>query len=242
MDEPYLPVCDVWSLGCVLYELCNQQPPFQAKTHLQLQAKIKRGTFPPISDFYSVQLRSIIRECITVDPDLRPTCYDLINSLSIKFLRKEMELKEYNQTLNTLKYELINKSEELKKKDQFIQLRENRCKEKELKLSEREKKINDKESQLDKVEDTMIEEFNLKKQALDLEAKEVRLAYQKEFWTVVEKEVNDRLKSRPRGPRDFEDLNILRMKNLNTTETPKFRVTDEYERQKNMEIRKYRIN
>lgn len=95
---------------------------------------------------------------------------------------------------------------------------------------------------MDKVEDTMIEEFNLKKQALDLEAKEVRLAYQKEFWTVVEKEVNDRLKSRPRGPRDFEDLNILRMKNLNTTETPKFRVTDEYERQKNMEIRKYRIN
>ena len=89
----------------------------------------------------------------------------------------------------------------------------------------------------------MIEEFNLKKQALVLEAKEVRLAYQKEFWSVVEKEVNDRLKSRPRGPRDFEDMNILRMRNLNTTsETPKFRVTDEYERQKNMEIRKYRIN
>ncbi|KAI3403507.2 KIN3 [Candida oxycetoniae] len=269
MDEPYSPVCDIWSLGCVLYELCNLQPPFQAKTHLQLQSKIKRGIIPNLSESYSFQLRSIIKECITVDPNLRPSCYDLINSLSIKFLRKEMELAEYNRTLSQLKYELINKNEELKKKEQFLQIHESKLKEKELNLTQ--------------MENNLIEEFNLKKKSLDLEAKEVRLGYQKEFWTVVEKEVEkkvqERLKSRPRGPRELDDIhtattsgtndsnnnsnsnsnnntnntnNILRNKNLNLAQETipnnlpfsnhKFRVTDEYERQRNIEIRKYRIN
>ena len=73
MDNPYSPVCDIWSLGCVLFELCTLQPPFQAKTHLQLQTKIKKGIIPNLPDIYSSQLISIIRECITVDPNSRPT-------------------------------------------------------------------------------------------------------------------------------------------------------------------------
>ncbi|WLF80668.1 G2-specific serine/threonine protein kinase [Lodderomyces elongisporus] len=266
MDEPYSPVCDIWSLGCVLYELCNLVPPFQAKTHLQLQSKIRRGVIPNLAEGYSIQLRTLIKECITVDPELRPTCYDLINTLSVKFLRKEMELNEYNRTLTSLKYELINKSEELKKKEQFLQVQESKLKEKELGIVQ--------------MENSLIGEFNLKKQALDLEAKEVRLGYQKEFWTVVEKEVEkqlekqsekqiekrvqERINSRPRGPRPLDDMRsassssgddiVLRNKNLNVAATygepnltaqfasPKFRVTDEYERQRNTEVRKYRIN
>ncbi|KAI5954911.1 KIN3 [Candida jiufengensis] len=265
MDEPYSPVCDIWSLGCVLFELCNSQPPFQAKTHLQLQAKIKRGSIPHINEIYSSQLRSIIKDCITVDPNERPTCYDLMNSLSVKFLRKEMELNDTNTSLTNFKNELIAKTDELKRKENLLNIRDKNLKEKEQKLADREdhllekeqklheleSKIRLKENQFKNLENTLIEEFNLKKQALDLESKEIRLFYQTEFWSIVDKEVNDRLKARPKGPQTLDDLKILKNKNLNTTTTTptnlvsefgKFRVTDEYERQRNMEVRKYRIN
>ena len=117
MDNPYSPVCDIWSLGCVLFELCNLPPPFQAKTHLQLQARIRSGEIPEISPVYSQHLRNIISESITVEPDSRPTCYELLNSISVRMFRKEMELKSLNETLNAFQAQLVIKSAELKKRE-----------------------------------------------------------------------------------------------------------------------------
>ncbi|CAI5759380.1 unnamed protein product [Candida verbasci] len=187
MDQPYDPVCDIWSLGCVLYELCCLQPPFQAKTHLQLQAKIKRGQVPEIDQEYSQQLRNIIKDCITVNPNDRPTCFDLINTLSIRFLRKEMELKELNVHLNEFKIQLLNKNDELKKKENYLSAQERKLKEMEIKIEE---------------------EFELRKRQLELEAKELRLTYQREFKLVVEQEVekikNTNTTYKLKGPKELE--------------------------------------
>lgn len=117
MDNPYSPVCDIWSLGCVLFELCNLHPPFQAKTHLQLQANIRSGQIPDVSPIYSQHLRNIISESITVDAEARPTCYELLNSISVRMFRKEMELKNLNDTLNAFQNQLVIKNNELKKRE-----------------------------------------------------------------------------------------------------------------------------
>ena len=195
MDNPYSPVCDIWSLGTVLFELCNLQPPFQAKTHLQLQAKIKRGVIPEISDTYSGQLRSIIKECITIDPDLRPSCHDLLQTLSIKFLRKEMELKEISLNLNEFQKQLLTKNDELKKKELYLINLErkvlNQREELEDEYDHIQKKCN---TQKKLLEEELVEEFESRKRAMDLEAKEVRLGYQREFKLVVEQEVQHRIK------------------------------------------------
>lgn len=44
-DLPYNGKCDVWSLGCVLYEMTSFRPPFLAPDILQLRNKIVEGQF-----------------------------------------------------------------------------------------------------------------------------------------------------------------------------------------------------
>lgn len=34
---------DIWSCGCLLYELAALRPPFEANNHLSLAIKIKAG-------------------------------------------------------------------------------------------------------------------------------------------------------------------------------------------------------
>lgn len=195
MDQPYNPVCDIWSLGCVLFELCSLQPPFQAKTHLQLQTRIKKGIISDLPDVYSTQLVSMIKECITVDPESRPSCFDLLQSLPIRFLRKEMELKEITVELNDYQKQLVSKSEELKKKDNYLHTLEQ-------KISIQRNGIQDEFNNLQKkynlqkqkLEEELIEEFETRKKLMDQEAKEVRLNYQREFKLVVEQEVQQRIK------------------------------------------------
>lgn len=36
---------DVWSVGCIIYEMANLKPPFQATNLIELGNKIDKGTF-----------------------------------------------------------------------------------------------------------------------------------------------------------------------------------------------------
>lgn len=194
MDNPYSPVCDIWSLGCVLFELCTLLPPFHASTHLQLQAKIRKGDIPEISSLYSLHLRSIIYESITVDPQQRPSCYDLLENLSVKMFRKEMDLKNASSNLNEFKKQLVLKSEELKKREASLKTLELKVKTRQSELEEEYAKLQANcTREQDIFERQLLEEFDTQKRQMDQEAKEMRLNYQREFRHVVEQEVQQRL-------------------------------------------------
>lgn len=45
-DEPYNFKSDIWSLGCVLYELITLEPPFKANNMAALHKKIQKGRYP----------------------------------------------------------------------------------------------------------------------------------------------------------------------------------------------------
>ena len=47
---------DIWSLGCVIYELIALQPPFMANSHLALAEKILAGQIERIPERYSEDL------------------------------------------------------------------------------------------------------------------------------------------------------------------------------------------
>lgn len=67
---------DVWSLGCIAYELCMLRSPFRLddKENLSLYdlfQRITKGQFPPISEKYSPELRQMVMAMLKLDPDQR---------------------------------------------------------------------------------------------------------------------------------------------------------------------------
>jgi len=52
--------CDIWSLGCVLYELCTLVPPFMDEEYSRLRQKIINYIAPDIPDRYSSDPRNMI--------------------------------------------------------------------------------------------------------------------------------------------------------------------------------------
>lgn len=97
--EKYTLRSDIWAVGCIMYELCQKEPPFNARTHIQLVQKIREGKFPPLPEFYSPELRNVIASCLRVNPDTRPDTASLINLPIIRLVRKEKEVVDIGRTL-----------------------------------------------------------------------------------------------------------------------------------------------
>lgn len=97
--ETYTLKSDIWSLGCIIYELCSREPPFNAKSHYQLVQKIKEGKVSPLPDMYSQELSAVIRDCLRVNPDRRPDTAALLNLPVVCLMRKEREVVETGRAL-----------------------------------------------------------------------------------------------------------------------------------------------
>ncbi|KAI1815601.1 kinase-like protein [Poronia punctata] len=89
--ERYTLKSDIWSLGCVIYELCAKEPPFNAKTHFQLVQKIKEGKVAPLPPVYSAELMAVIKDCLRVNPDMRPDTASLLNLPVVRLMRMQRE-------------------------------------------------------------------------------------------------------------------------------------------------------
>ncbi|XP_043820268.1 serine/threonine-protein kinase Nek8 isoform X4 [Dromiciops gliroides] len=70
--KPYNQKSDIWALGCVLYELASLKRAFEAANLPALVLKIMSGTFAPISDRYSVELRQLVLSLLSLEPSQRP--------------------------------------------------------------------------------------------------------------------------------------------------------------------------
>lgn len=59
-DQAYDFKSDIWSLGCVIYEMCALYPPFRAEDMKALFKKVIKGSFQRIPGLYSNDLQLVI--------------------------------------------------------------------------------------------------------------------------------------------------------------------------------------
>ena len=133
-DAPYSYKSDLWSIGCVIYELCNLKPPFQGKDLDELYENVCKGNPERINKAYSDELWKMILMLLQVDVNKRADCNMFLNSDLIR--KKMMEMKKdpnceieafiYNKNkdmendylLETIKFKDIKEIKEQKKEEE----------------------------------------------------------------------------------------------------------------------------
>jgi len=84
---------DIFSFGCILFEVVTGQRPFTGNDHIEILNKLIREPAPPIAAFNPnapADLQRIVRRCLAKDPDER---YQNIKDVAIelKDVRREMQ-------------------------------------------------------------------------------------------------------------------------------------------------------
>jgi NIMA (never in mitosis gene a)-related kinase len=67
-DQPYDNKSDIWSLGCVLYEMVTLNPPFQASNMDKLFRTVLSGNYEKIPAKYSPKLNLVLSHLLQVNP------------------------------------------------------------------------------------------------------------------------------------------------------------------------------
>ncbi|XP_071990589.1 serine/threonine-protein kinase Nek5 isoform X2 [Engystomops pustulosus] len=103
-NRPYNNKTDIWSLGCVLYELCTLKHPFEAGNLRQLVLKICRGRYEPLSAKYSYDLRTLISQLFKISPRDRPSITSILKKPFLEkrisnFLSPKLMEEEFGHTV-----------------------------------------------------------------------------------------------------------------------------------------------
>ncbi|KAL4438137.1 hypothetical protein ABPG74_016916 [Tetrahymena malaccensis] len=94
-NQPYDSKCDVWSMGCVLYELMAHHPPFEAKSMEELYKKVCKGTYQKLPKSYSQEMNDFINLCLRKNPKQRPCVNSLLEFQGLQpYLQNILENEE----------------------------------------------------------------------------------------------------------------------------------------------------
>jgi NIMA (never in mitosis gene a)-related kinase 2 len=133
-DLRYNEKSDIWSAGCLLYEMVSLNPPFQAKSHAELASKISKGKVDRIPSRYSEDLQKVLDWMMALDYNLRPKVDEILNLPQVSLRLREKKLKDETQRIKEFEAKLKDRLEkanlvknELYKKEKDILSREEIC-------------------------------------------------------------------------------------------------------------------
>lgn len=104
-DQPYDSKSDLWSVGCVIYEMVTLQPPFRGNDMGDLYRKVTKGHYAELPTTYSPDLSGLVRTLLQVNPVLRPSCDRLLGMpMVIRHMTGQNEESgEQSSLLSTIK-------------------------------------------------------------------------------------------------------------------------------------------
>ena len=121
-NKPYDSKSDIWALGVLLYELMTFKMPFNAVSLPLLSIKIKRGVYNPPPNTYSSEIRDLLKKCLTLEPEKRPSINEILKLPLIKNrINKFLNEVQYDQDLSKTmakKYKEKKREEKHKKKQE----------------------------------------------------------------------------------------------------------------------------
>ena len=103
-SQPYDFKSDIWSLGVLLYEMCALKMPFDASNLPQLYIKIINCNYPPLNNYYSNDLKKLVKSMLNETSLKRPNIGEILNYRIIqprikKFLNDTEYEAEFSHTV-----------------------------------------------------------------------------------------------------------------------------------------------
>uniref|UniRef100_UPI003AAB6B17 serine/threonine-protein kinase Nek2 isoform X4 n=1 Tax=Centroberyx gerrardi TaxID=166262 RepID=UPI003AAB6B17 len=168
---------DIWSLGCLLYELCALSPPFTAYNQKELAEKIREGKFRRIPYRYSEELNTLLCKMLHLKDYLRPSVESILQSSLLADMVAEEQRKaqarprrrspESGCPVHKPAEAAPASAAELRLREQVLRDREKALKEREERLEQREQELCVRE-QLSKEKltraESLLRNYNLLKQ------------------------------------------------------------------------------
>ncbi|XP_051645070.1 serine/threonine-protein kinase Nek11 isoform X3 [Manacus candei] len=97
--QGYNTKSDIWSLGCILYEMCCMNHAFTGQNFLSVVIKIVEGDTPSLPDRYPSKLNALLSSMLNKNPSLRPTAAEILKTSYIDEQLKKIQYKFTNMTV-----------------------------------------------------------------------------------------------------------------------------------------------
>nr|XP_024101173.2 serine/threonine-protein kinase Nek11 isoform X7 [Pongo abelii]XP_024101174.2 serine/threonine-protein kinase Nek11 isoform X7 [Pongo abelii] len=79
---------DIWSLACILYEMCCMNHAFSGSNFLSIVLKIVEGDTPSLPERYPKELNAIMESMLNKNPSLRPSAIEI---LKIPYIDEQLQ-------------------------------------------------------------------------------------------------------------------------------------------------------
>ncbi|KAL6462378.1 hypothetical protein MHYP_G00288000 [Metynnis hypsauchen] len=82
---------DIWSLGCILYEMCCLKHAFEGHNFLSMVLKIVEGSTPSLPEKYSQELNALLQRMLEKNPSCRISAADALSSTFLEELTQTVK-------------------------------------------------------------------------------------------------------------------------------------------------------
>lgn len=147
-EQRYNEKSDIWSAGCVIYEMVSLIAPFEATNQIQLAYKIKLGKINRIPEHFSEELFHVLKSMISIDPSDRPSVEQLMVHPRICFVIKQLEVKRREGDVQRKMQEFVKIEQNFQSKVALIADQKQKIEAKSLKLNTLRTQIQQRKSRL----------------------------------------------------------------------------------------------